>query len=400
MAIDFESLSKPLPKKGKIKLWRWFALLIIFFLIGFIATLSYGYFFGISDFWFICCSGVTPFLLWSFCFVYKIYIRFYNNIYIEEWNYNCEKEHQHLIEFAKRGLYVVSHSLETSHGKYGNGVGVAESKLSLSTKPAGNHGLFFKYGSLTVPENIYPSDIPKRTELLFNNWLPDYQLILNQLSSQLKLHVRIFIDTQITTDELESIWLKTFGKFVKPTSFEINDSATSTTFIESWLDNSDYDSDLLLVINAHLFQSPTENEGEFASVILFAGEEAIEDPLLSDFKARTVKVHRSEQTSTLTETLDKALLWGEDNQSDYDGIWTSQVSEEQNKSIMMHLNDIQFKLNNFFDVDFSIGSVRNCAYWLSLALAVENSQENRKKQLVLIGKPNVTAFVVAFPNQS
>lgn len=241
--------------------------------------------------------------------------------------------------------------------------------------------------------------MPKRIELLFNNWLPDYQPILNQLSSQLKLHVRIFIDTQITTDELERIWLKTFGKFVKPTSFEINDSATSTTFIESWLDNSDYDSDLLLVINAHLFQSPTENEGEFASVILFAGEEAIEDPLLSDFKARTVKVHRSEQTSTLTETLDKALLWGEDNQSDYDGIWTSQVSEEQNKSIMTHLTDIQFKLNNFFDVDFSIGSVRNCAYWLSLALAVEYSQENKKKQLVLIGKPNVTAFVVAFPNQ-
>lgn len=400
MPVDFKSLPSPLPKQKKFSFLLWIGLLFLMILIGFISTLSYSFFNRVSDFWFISGSLTIPVFLWIFCLLYCLYLRLDTSIYRDNWNAKIEKERQKLIEFAKCGLYVIDYSLETHHGKFGNGMGVANHKILLSSKQVGDQKEFYAYSTLPIPDRLSSNDAYKRIHLIFAGWLSTYQSLLKHLSPKLNIHVRLFIDTESKVDELEEIWAQTLGAVIKPASFEIEDPKNSTTFIESWLDQSQYDTDLLLVISAHLFHTPDKNEGEFASLLLLAGEKAIADSSLSDFRKLSAKIYRSEQTQHLNETLDKALLWGGNDDKDYDGIWISAVTEKQQKAVLNYFNEIKFQPNNFFNVDDSIGIAGDCAYWLSLTLAVEKTLDSKNKQLVLIGKPKITASVVACPQLS
>lgn len=400
MPVNLNAIPDSLPKQKKGNFWLWLGFLILSVALGVLGTLIYSVFYSLSNFWFICFSIIFPVSIWMFCFFYNLYIRFCNDIYIENWNIDCEIERQELIEFARRGLYVLSHSLETHHGKQGSGVGVANNKVLLSSMPVVSGRKSIAYSSLAIPESLLGNYIEQRLKAKFDEWKLEYQTIFNRLSPKLNIHVRLFIDSEPSIDNLEDIWTQTLGKLIKPTSFEIKNPKNSTLFTESWLDHRDHDSDLLIVIAGHLFQIPSENEGEFLSFMLFAGEEAINDPCLSDFRESAIKVYRSEQTQTLEETIDKALLWGDGKDKDYDGIWTSFISEDQNKAVLNHLNIIDFKPNNFFSVDNSIGKSGNCALWLVTGLAIEQALDSKNKQFILIGQPELTASVVAYPQLS
>jgi hypothetical protein len=398
MPVNLNSLPSRLPEPQKLRIWIWIGLLFLFVAIGFLSSLSYSFFNQMSNFWFISCSFLLPISVWVFCFLYGLYIRFCNSMSIDDWNQNCDEERQELVNFAKRGLYVVKYSLVTEYGDYGNAEGIVNNRYLLSSKQASNNKKPVAHSAITVPGNLKINGAFERLTILFENWYKLYQPLFKQLSPELKIHVRLFIEANATVDELENLWAKTFGGAINSISFEIVEPKNSTKFTESWLDDTNYDDDLLFVISAHLFNAPAKNEGEFALCMLLAGEKANNRTFLTDadIQSLAIKIYRSEQTKMLTQTIDNALLWGGGVDEEYDGIWMSGVSPKQNIDIITHLTDSDFKLNTIFNIDSSIGDVGNCKYWLALALAAENTLSTNNKQFVVVGGPEVAASVVAY----
>jgi hypothetical protein len=243
-----------------------------------------------------------------------------------------------------------------------------------------------------MPESIVNVDFYERLQYLLKEWQQDHYLLLNDLPKSLELHVRLFIDMPIKLDHITDLWQKTLGNVVTSASFNIECSKTSTTFIEQWLNDREHDNALLLVINVHLFNKPQVNEAESAVMMLFAGENAVKRlPQLPD---SLVKVYRSEQTASLTQTLNNALLWGEEDDKAYDGVWYSGISAAQNIDIMNHFDEIKFNHQQIINIDTSIGNAQHSAYFLALGLAIEQSLSSQNKQLVIVGQPAITASAV------
>lgn len=331
-----------------------------------------------------------------FIFLYGLYYRGYRETYIKQWNAYRDIRYQQLVNYARRGVYVLYYNLTTEYSDYNNANGIVNNRFALITKRHSSGSSIIPHSALNLPNNVNSGDFYERLEPLFKQWQQHYKSYFNQLPSDLNIHVRFFIDSTSPIENLENLWSQTVGSLIRTSSFKIEDTKSSSKFIEAWLDNSDHDDDLLLVISAHLFNSPTKNEGEFASLMLLAGERAVKTPFLSTLQLPLVKVCRSEQTDSLSQTIDKALLWGNTDNKRFDGVWYGGISNDINIQIMNHFNDIDFKPNGIFNIDTSIGSVGYSTYWLALALAVENTLTTKNKQFVIVGNPNISAQVVEY----
>ncbi|MCX8713289.1 hypothetical protein J3U57_12245 [Gilliamella sp. B3464] len=396
MSVDLTSLPPTLPNPKKFNFLFWGGVLIVFVVIGCITTFVLSFFYTIANLLFVFGALVLPVLIWVFIFLYGLYYRGYRETYIKQWNAYRDIRYQQLVNYARRGLYVLYYNLTTEYSEYNNANGIVNNRFALITKRHPSGSSIIPHSALSLPNNVNSGDFYERLEPLFKQWQQHYKSYFNQLPSDLNIHVRFFIDSTSPIENLENLWSQTVGSLIRTSSFKIEDTKSSSKFIEAWLDNSDHDDDLLLVISAHLFNSPTKNEGEFASLMLLAGERAVKTPFLSTLQLPLVKVCRSEQTDSLSQTIDKALLWGNTDNKRFDGVWYGGISNDINIQIMNHFNDIDFKPNGIFNIDTSIGSVGYSTYWLALALAVENTLTTKNKQFVIVGNPNISAQVVEY----
>lgn len=394
MPVDLTLLPKPLPALKKFNVWFWGILLLVFITISAIATFVISFFYTISNLLFVVGALVFPIFIWVFAILYAVYHRGYQESYIKQWNSEREIRRAQLIDYARRGLYVIRYSLITEHGQGTNANGVVKNKYAVTSKRPHNGNNPIAHSALALPINVGSANFYERLETLFEAWQQEYKSLFDSLPAQINIHVRLCIDTSNKVDKLETLWQKTLGKIVIASSLDIIEPKTSSTFIEQWLDDSNHDDDLLLIINAHLFSSPSQNEAESALLMLLAGEKTIKSLPQSIFSSRLVKIYRSEQTSTLNQTLDNTLLWGNVDDTPYDGVWYSGVEPEQNIEIMNYFNDIEFEHGHIFNIDTSIGYAKNSAYFLALALAIEHTVNTQNKQLIVIGKPKITASVV------
>lgn len=395
MPVDMTQLPKPLPAPKKWNIWCWALLLVALIVTGSLITFILSFFYAVSNLLFILGAVILPVSLWVFSTLYGLYHRGYREAYVKEWNVHLESRRQQLIDYARRGLYVLQNSLITEYGDGGNADGVVSGQYAITAKCPSSGGSPVPHSALVLPHNVSSSYFYERLQAIFEQWYLECKERLSVLPSDLVIHVRLFIDTPAKLDNLETLWLKTLGKIIHPTSFSIEETESSAIFIEQWLDNSDHDDDLLLIISTHLFSSPQKNEAESALLMLFAGEQAIKTLPLADKQTQLTKVYRSEQTDNLNKSIDNALLWGADNDKAYDGVWYTGVSPEQNIEIMNHFNEIEFAPGSIFNIDTSIGYAGHSAYWLALALAIEQTQQTNNRQLIVCGKPDITASVVA-----
>lgn len=394
MPVDLTKLPQIQPPLKKFSWWFWAILLLVFIVISCLITLVISFFYPLPNLYFVFGSLVLPAVAWLFTFLYGIYYRGYREAYIKEWNVRREARRKQLIDYARRGLYVLGYSLITEYGEGGNASGVVSSLYAVTAKRPSSGGIPIPHSALALPDNVSSSLFYERLQHLFKEWQQQHQSLLITFPDDLKVHVRLFIDTSTPVDKLEMLWQQTFGKLIHASNFSIENTKNSSTFIEQWLDNSEHDEDLLLLINAHLFSLPNKNEAESAMLMLLAGEQAINR--LTSLKERDLlaKIYRSEQTDTLNQTIDNALLWGDADAKPYDGVWYSGVSVEQNIEIMNHFNHIEFEHGEIFNIDTSIGYTQDSAYFLAMALAVEHALETKNKQLIIIGQPKATACVV------
>ncbi|WP_392559018.1 hypothetical protein [Orbus mooreae] len=394
MPVDLTKLPQSLLPLKKFSWWFWAILLLALVVTGCFITFVVSFFYSISDLLLVLCSVVVPIGLWMFSLLYGIYYRGYCEAYIKQWNIYRDKRQQQLIDYARRGLYVLQFSLITEYGKIGSGNGVANAKYAITTKPTTNGCHSVAYSSLPLASHLDIGNYYERLKIILAYWRTEHKLLLTELPIDTNIHVRLFIDTELKDEKIEELWLNSLGKLIHPASFSIEDTQNSALFTQQWLDNSDYDGDLLLLINAHLFNSPSQNEAEEALLMLFAGEQAFKK--LADVidTEQVAKIYRSEQTGELAKTLDHALLWGQEDKKSYDGVWYSGVSNQQNIDIMKHFNDIEFEPGGIFNIDTTIGNAKNSAYFFALALAVEYAQSTGNKQLIVVGEPDITASVV------
>lgn len=395
MSVDLTKLPDPLPPLKKSNGWFWVILLFIFIIIGSLATGIISFSFSVSNLLFMLGCLVLPIVLWLFTFLYGIYQRGYREAYIKQWNIHREDRRQELIDFARRGLYVVRSTIITEYGKGSNGEGVANGQYAISAKiPSGGNSPI-PHSAIKLPSNIKSSYFQERIKQFFVDWQQEYHSILSKLPADRNLHVRFFVDADTPIANIGTLWQQTFGKTIFPASISVENAKSSMLFIQQWLDNSDHDNDLLLVINVHLFSSPQKYEAEEALFLLLAGEKAVKDVESIIETSKLVKIYRSEQMGELNKTLDHALLWGADDEKPYDGVWYSSVSIEKNIEIMNYFNEVEFDQGNVFNIDTTIGNARDSAYLFAIALAAEYAAVSDNKQLVIVGEPDITASVVA-----
>ncbi|WP_392563387.1 hypothetical protein RHO13_08140 [Orbus wheelerorum] len=394
MPVDLTKLPQQQPALQPFSWWFWAILLLAFVIIGCLTTFILSFFYSISNLFFVLGALILPVVIWGFTFLCGIYYRGYREAYIKKWNLYRQTRRQQLIDYARRALYVLDYSVITEHGESGNSNGVVSNQYAVVAKRPSNGSSPIPHSALAVPINLTRNDFYQRLLILFKQWQEKYQLQFSQLPIDLKIHVRLFIDTPVKIDNLDIIWLKTLGTIIKPTSFSTEDTRNCSTFTEQWLDNSEHDDDLLLVINTHLFNLPTLNEAESAILILFAGENAIKATSLANYQHPFAKVYRAEQTDKLNQTIDNAILWGDVDNKAYDGVWYSSVTTEQNIEIMNYFNSIKFEYDAIYNIDNSIGNTKYSAYFLALVLAIENTLKTQNKQLVMVSEPKLTASVV------
>ncbi|MCO6523812.1 MAG: hypothetical protein J6562_02170 [Candidatus Schmidhempelia sp.] len=392
MAYNLNTLPDPLPELKKFNFLFWIMLLFVFLVIGSITTWIVNYFYSLSNVLLGVAALGLPVGIWLFVFLYGLYCRSYRKYTIAEWNAGREQYRQELISEARRGLYLLQLSLITEYGQNGNANGVISGLYKIQAKSPFNGGIPIAHTTLSMPENIINVDSYDRLQHLLKEWQQEYHLLFNDLPKSLELHVRLFIDMPIKMDNLMALWQNTLGKVVTSTSFKIESSKTSTTFIEQWLNDREHDNALLLVINVHLFNTPQVNEAESAVMMLLAGENAVKR--LPQSPDLLVKIYRSEQTPSLNQTLDNALLWGDADDKMYDGVWYSSVSASQNIDIMNYFDKIKFNHNQIINIDTSIGNAQHSAYFLALGLAMEQTANSQNKQLIIVGQPALTASVV------
>lgn len=394
MPVDLTQLPQIQPPLKKFS-WRyWTILLIVFIAIGCLITIVVSFFYPQSNLSLVLYALVLPTTIWLLVFLYGIYYRGYREAYIKGWNLYREKRRQQLIDYARRGLYVLHYSLTTEYGQKRNASSVVSGQNVITAKIPNGESHAIAHTTLPLPDNIKSSFFYERLEIIFKYWRVECKSLFALIPTDLNIHVRLFIDTSTPVDNLEKLWQKTFGKLIFSSSFRVEDNKNSSTFIEKWLDNSEHDDDLLLLINVHLFSSPKQNEAESAVLMLLVGEQAINRLTSLKEQDMLAKIYRSEQTDTLEQTIDNTLLWGQEHNQPYDGVWCSGVTTEQNIEIMNHFNYIEFEHGNIFNIDTSIGNTQNSAYFFATALAIEHALETNNKQLIIIGQPKITASVV------
>ncbi|MCO6557157.1 MAG: hypothetical protein J6577_07950 [Gilliamella sp.] len=401
MSIDLTLLPAPLSDAKKMNFWFWGVLLIVFILLGCIITVTLSFFYDISDILFISGLFAFPFVFWLFIFLYGVYLYGNRLAYIEQWNLCIEKRKQKLINYGQRGLYVLGFSLISEQGDAGNAAAIVNNDFLITSKLHPNSGIITPHTTLSVIDGMTSERINERLKVIFTRFKKEYKAKFAAVLTQSNLHVRLFIDAEISNDKIKALWMETLGKRIcHPASFEIEEPSHSSTFIETWLDNSAHDDELLLVINTHLFSAPIKDEGEFASMLVLAGENVNRAPFFPTANSPLIKVYRSEQKTEFTQTIEHALLWSSADDNQYGGVWYSGISTDFKNEIMHYFNQIQFEAKNYFNIDNSIGYAGYCSYWLALVLAIENVSMKKDKQLIMVGKTPLTASVVSYLQES
>ncbi|WP_392559030.1 hypothetical protein [Orbus mooreae] len=154
MPVDLSKLPQSLLPIKKFSWWFWGILLLVLIVTGSTITFIISFFYSLSDLLLILGTIVIPACLWIFSLLYGIYYRGYREEYIKQWNIHHDKRKQQLVVYARRGLYILYHSLITEYGEEGNGNGVASNHYSIITKRHANGDNSISHSALSLPNNI------------------------------------------------------------------------------------------------------------------------------------------------------------------------------------------------------------------------------------------------------
>ncbi|MCD1127449.1 hypothetical protein LPW36_15850 [Jinshanibacter sp. LJY008] len=406
MSVDLTQIPPPLPEPKKMNLWRWAIAFLVIMVVGSLVTFTISQFYSLSEFWFWFGLIAAPFIIWLLAFLYCFYLNGCRQYYVTQWNKLHEQRREELIIFAQRPLYVLENYLYTQYGKAGNAKGVSNLSITMESLRPHAGGSAVPHSALPLEHDVSESDFIKRLTAIVSDIKTTFGQKLFELSSVTSLHIRLFIDSPLKELEVKDIFHQVWKHKLNFVSLSVEPAEQSHLFLDKWLDDTAHDNSLLLVIGCHLFSYPQPNSAEISTAFLLAGKNLVKNKKLPEEilpnNYRVAEIFRTEHQNDIEKLLDNALLWGAENKSELTTFWYSDITPETNVKSVTYFSSKKMTLNNYFNLDTSIGNASHCAYWLTLAIAIEQAITSKEKQLVMCGQSEISALVVStsIPNES
>lgn len=358
------------------RLLTWAILLFLALSIGFIFTVFIFKPEGSErSLWFWGQAVLMPTIFWLLLFCIRFHLYERDVKYTESWNKHHDNRRKELTEFAQRPLVLLSQSIVTGAGRFGHAAAVTNNLLKInSTKPI-NGDVPIPHSSI-AKDNSFDSVTDLLTYVMIclknNLKLPKIEESKNQ-----KLKVKLIVDCGLNNQEILNIWHKCWDKNLpQETYIELLPKENDLMILDEWLDDLQNDYSYLLVVSIQLYHRAIKNGAEAAIAMLFAGEKI----KLSDYSSLTF-IHRPVK-GEIAQSLSDAILWGKNKASDIESIWSSEGNKTYLTEMIISFNNIVDMTPDVYRINSALGYAGVAAGWLTLAIAIEQSQISKNPQLV------------------
>ncbi|AWH87249.1 hypothetical protein [Limnobaculum parvum] len=357
-------------------LLAWGLLFLLALSIGFILT---AFFFSPEgrerNLWFWLQAVLLPTVIWLLLFCVRFLFYDHSVKYTTSWNKHHDNRRNELIEFAQRPLIVVSQSIMTGAGCFGHATAITNNLLKIaSTKPVN--------GEIPIPHSSIKKDNS------FDSAIAMLSHVFTHLKNDLKLpeqgefkkngvRVKLDIDCELNQQEILKVW-ETIWKACLPEEVNVEFVAKQegVMLLDEWLDDLRNDYGYLLVISVQLHEQAQKNSAEAAIAMLFSGIN-LNQP---DDKLMTY-VHRPVQ-GDITSSLNDAVLWGKNEATEVEGIWSSEGEQAYLPDMLIAFNQMAGTTPDIYRINAALGYAGIAAGWLTLTIAIEQSKISKRPQLV------------------
>lgn len=388
MAIDFKLLPDEIHLKKPFPWWGWGIVLLIFMLVGLIVVILLQLDSQLELRDVIMWGMIFPFISWLLVVFCWIFVRGFKEVYTERCNKLRQERKEMLIAYGQRPLYIIHNEINSEFGVLQHAVKLTEQLVALEARIPYKGGNPIFHSRLPLPINISPNQFEERIKLIFDHLKSTSSMFLTTPFEIFPFHVRLFVDVPISSENIEKMWNDIIENTENFASWQIIDPRQGTTFLDSWLDNSEHDDELLWCISLHLFEHPKPYYSEVMTSLICLGGNIIKNQNIIKYitmnKIELVSLHRTEEGDDLANVLEHAQIWGKaDNTELFSSLWLNQLSPDNHVNLLAKYGEQQVLMEHIYDIDRLFGIAGNNNYWLSLALAAEYCNEAKNKQLIV-----------------
>lgn len=350
-------------------------------------------------FWLILLGAPT--LAWSLLFGFRLHV------YDEQVNYASlrnQLREERLASETRRGqraISVVASVYETALGSDDIGTKLINGGDGFRlVVPSGSTDAV---RCAPLPDSLRSTDDASlSTTALIAHLLRRLSDALHTLPKGAPVHVWLQADVGIDDAALEAAWHEASKeRLPKVASLRLMEPSTGVLLLDQWLDgvNSDLEHGILLVVALQLRQTPADQEGEAAAVVLCH--------LGLRHAARVTDIHRpvALDPDNYQPQYAEALLWGNHDAQSFDALWTSGLEPAFLNTMKSAIDASQFgetrsEGSQQFDLDAALGQTGVAAGWLGIAAAVERCHKEAAPQLVTTNESGYHRLLVISPVQA
>lgn len=392
MPVDLSVLPAKLALPQAPKLARWcLILLLCSSLVGVLVVLLWPSERWQASLWFWCCVLVLPMTLGIALYGIRYSAYEKHREYILGWNLSHEQQEQALVDAGQRPIGLVSSAYLTGAGS--RDVAAALIGRSKPLKPVCAKAPFMRINPLfPVCEPLGPQMYRVRLVEQLEGVLRALKRDLARCQDVAPLHVRIRHNHVLGDEDVLSLWrsCRAGQAFEDAVVFAHNDDGLM--WMDAWLDQQQPFGPLLS-LEFNLFLEPVAEHAESVTAVLMAPVDWCASHGIS---ARAL-IHRPVRISDLSVDLDTSLHWGRLNEvGDEFRVWYSQLKGDFLGELKMAMRaaDQLPSTDCWFGLDEPFG-LPGCAVGnMTLILAGEQANEERRGQLVVLQDASRQAFVV------
>lgn len=336
-----------------------------------------------------------PTLLWLMAFFIRFHFYDRNVKYAQSWNKHHEHRRGELIAFARRPLRLISQSIVTGAGSFGHAAAITSGLLKIASTPPINGGVPIPHTSIAKDSSFGSSMelLPHLFIRLKNGLnLPNMEALRDK-----KFNVKLMVECGLDREAVLNVWHRSWDDHLpKNAELEYLERAEvkeGVMQLDKWLDDTNNDDAYLLIVSVQLYADAIANSAEAAIAMLFAGHGvSVPD------KPLPILVHRPVQ-GEIGPALGDALLWGKCDAKQIKGVWCSEGEFKYVTDMLITFYEEAQMTPDVYRINAALGDAGSAAGWLTLAIAVEQSQISSSPQLASYSG-NSGVFMVVEPSSA
>ncbi|MFD1557413.1 hypothetical protein ACFSHT_17605 [Paraburkholderia silviterrae] len=352
--------------------------------------------------WFWCRSFVLPALFW--CALFGLRLHYYND--------ECAKIAAELeekvtrrktaIEFASEPLAVLDFSYVTALGISGLSAKIAEGESALRAQTTRDGDTGVRHTALAFDDGTSTLDLHRKC---FTALLTQLSGAVGELPRDVPLYAYLDVPvTLLNEGQLLATWNACCEMArMRQMKTELLPAGEGIMAIDKWLDVSGGPrlERVVLFVSVELHEHTLNDSGEAAVALLLGWA-----PLVARRRINSVAMlHRpiEADSKALTESLSKAMLWGNSKGAEIEDAWTSGLVGEGSASFFRCSTELAIEFVNtpefsgIHNVENALGNCRASAEWLNVALASEHAALTGKPQLTISSDRALRICVVRPP---